>query len=222
MVYLKTQRRQLLIWNLANAWLTQAGLGNLIRGWESWYLKRIWQQLLERIPWSQIWSNLSVVSPIWGSIQSILIRIHHLIFSSYHHCVDQAKRPRGSPIGYSMCMCWVTQWYLALCDTMDCRLPGSSVHGILQARILEWMAGPLSRGSSQPRDPTQVSLIASRFFTVWATRESQEYCLFLISSASTRSLPFLSFIVCIFAWNVPLVSVIFLKRSVVFPNANWS
>ena len=47
---------------------------------------------------------------------------------------------------------------------------GSLVHGILQARILEWAAMPSSRGSSQPRDQTQVSLIAGGFFTIWATR----------------------------------------------------
>ena len=46
------------------------------------------------------------------------------------------------------------------------------VHGILQARILEWVAFPFSRGSSQPRDQTQVSSIAGRFFTLWATRET--------------------------------------------------
>ena len=49
--------------------------------------------------------------------------------------------------------------------------PGSSVHGILQARIMEWVAIPFSRGSSQPRDRTWVSCISSRFFTNWATRE---------------------------------------------------
>ena len=54
---------------------------------------------------------------------------------------------------------------------MDCSPPGSSVHGILQARILEWVAIPLSRGSSQPRDRTWVSHTAGRFFTVRATRE---------------------------------------------------
>ena len=47
--------------------------------------------------------------------------------------------------------------------------------GILQARILEWVAFPFSRGSSQPIDRTQVSLIAGGFFTSWATREDQEY-----------------------------------------------
>ena len=46
--------------------------------------------------------------------------------------------------------------------------------GILQARVLEWVAMPLSRGSTQPRDQTQVSCIAGRFFTIWATREAQQ------------------------------------------------
>ena len=50
-----------------------------------------------------------------------------------------------------------------------------TVHGILQAKILEWVAFPFSRGSSQPRDWTQVSHIAGRFSTSWATREAQEY-----------------------------------------------
>ena len=58
-----------------------------------------------------------------------------------------------------------------LWDPMDCSLPGSSVHGILQARILKWVALPFFRGSSQPRDRTQVSHIASGFFTVWATKD---------------------------------------------------
>ena len=60
---------------------------------------------------------------------------------------------------------------------MDCSPPGSSVYGILQARILEWVAIPFSRGSYWPRDRTQVSCIAGRFFTVWATREVQYICI---------------------------------------------
>ena len=48
---------------------------------------------------------------------------------------------------------------------------GHTIHGILQARILEWLAFPFSLGSSQPRDQTQVSCIAGVFFTIWATRE---------------------------------------------------
>ena len=66
----------------------------------------------------------------------------------------------------------VSQSCLTLCDLMDCSPPGSSVHGILEAEILEWVAMPFSRGSSQPRNRTQVSQITGRFFTVWATREA--------------------------------------------------
>ena len=59
----------------------------------------------------------------------------------------------------------VTLLCLTLYDPMDCSPPGSSVHGILQARILEWVATSFSRGPSRPRDQTQVSCIAGRFFT---------------------------------------------------------
>ena len=98
----------------------------------------------------------------------------------------------------------VTQLCLTLSDPMDCSLPGSSIHGIFQARVLEWGAKPLShlqffvtswttqsmefvrskywngvafpfpRGSFQPRDPTQVSHIAGGFFTSWVKTEAQE------------------------------------------------
>ena len=67
-----------------------------------------------------------------------------------------------------MCMRSVAQSCLTLGDPMDCSTPGSSVHGIYQARILEWVAMPSSRGSSQPRDQTCVSCdscIAGGFFT---------------------------------------------------------
>ena len=66
----------------------------------------------------------------------------------------------------------VTQSCLTLCDPMDYSPVGSSVHGILQARILEWVAISFSGESSQPRDWIQVSRIAGRLFTDWATREA--------------------------------------------------
>ena len=66
----------------------------------------------------------------------------------------------------------VTQLYQTLCDPMDCSLPGSSVHGILQARLQEWVAIPFFRRSFQPIDQSQVSCIAGKFFTIWATREA--------------------------------------------------
>ena len=58
-----------------------------------------------------------------------------------------------------------------LCDPMDCSPPGSTGHGILQGRTLEWVAILFSRGSSHLRDGTRVSCIAGRFFTIWASRD---------------------------------------------------
>ena len=60
-----------------------------------------------------------------------------------------------------LCACSVAQSYLTLCDPLDCSTPGFSVHGILQARILAWIAMPSSRGSSRVRDRTCVSCISS-------------------------------------------------------------
>ena len=85
-------------------------------------------------------------------------------------------------IDYISGSCLVTKLRPTLCNPMDCSPQGSSVYGILQARILAWVAISFSRGSSQPRDPTWVSWIAGRFFTNWATREAQY---------STRSFQFL-------------------------------
>ena len=69
----------------------------------------------------------------------------------------------------------VAQSCPTLCNPMHCSPPGSSVHGILLARMLEWVALPFSRGSSQPRNWTQVFFIAGRFFTIWATRKAQHH-----------------------------------------------
>ena len=80
-----------------------------------------------------------------------------------------------TPIHFIMvlaCVRLVVQLYLTLCDPVDCSLPGPLSLVILQARILKWVAMPFSRGSSQPRDRAQVSHIAGRFFTIWATREA--------------------------------------------------
>ena len=68
----------------------------------------------------------------------------------------------------------VTQSCRTLCDPMDCSLPSSSIHEFFQARVLEWVAISFFRGSSQPRDWTQVSHIAGRGFTIWSTRETHK------------------------------------------------
>ena len=76
-----------------------------------------------------------------------------------------------------MCAVWVgvcaCSVRCGLCNPMGCSPPGSSVHGIFQARILEWVAIPFSRGSSPPRDRTWVSWIAGRFFASCTTGEAQ-------------------------------------------------
>ena len=66
----------------------------------------------------------------------------------------------------------VTQLCPTLCESRDCSLPGSSIHSILQARILEWVAISFSRESAQTRDWTWVSCTEGRLFTVWETREA--------------------------------------------------
>ena len=70
-----------------------------------------------------------------------------------------------------LCCAESLQSCLTLCDPMDCRLPGSSIHGILQARILEWVAMPFCRGSSCPRYQTLVSCITGVFFTTEPPRK---------------------------------------------------
>ena len=76
---------------------------------------------------------------------------------------------------YSAVLCLATQSCPTVCDRKDCSPQAPVSMGILQARILEWVAMPSSRGSPEPRDRTQGSCIADRFFTVWATREAPEY-----------------------------------------------
>ena len=80
----------------------------------------------------------------------------------------------------------VAQLCLTLCDPMDCIPPDSSVHGILQGRILEWIAILFSRGSSWSRDQTKISCIVGRFFTIWATREAQYSQLTMVSGEQWR------------------------------------
>ena len=75
-------------------------------------------------------------------------------------------------VSVSICVCLFAQSCPTFCYPRYYNLPGSSVHWILQARILEWVAIAFSKGSSQHRDQTWVSCISDRFFTIWATRET--------------------------------------------------
>ena len=93
---------------------------------------------------------------------------HFLVLGIYRVKLHIPKHPIFLPVCVSGSESF--QSCLTLCDPMD-----YTVLGILQVRILQWVAIPFSRGSSQPRDCTQVSHIADRFFTSEAAREAQEY-----------------------------------------------
>ena len=83
-----------------------------------------------------------------------------------------------SGVFYEGCCCECTKSCSILCDPMDCSLPDSSVHGISQARILEWVAISFSRGSSRPRDWTPVSCIIGRYSYHYIARETlnEDHC----------------------------------------------
>ena len=125
-----------------------------------------------------------------------LIQLQNVLTSSFlvitiisHHCWHSLTffHSKGLPLLHlPLCLpnanggCWLSHYskllvnnlFVFICNPMDCSPPSSSVHGILQARILEWVAIPFSRGSSQPRDWTQVSCIGGRSFTIWAIMET--------------------------------------------------
>ena len=105
----------------------------------------------------------------WVQGESSHKRLFFSMTSSIGLIVTRSQKPSSCAV----CVCvLVTQLCLTLCDPTNCSLPGFSVHGILQARIQEWIAIPFSRGSSQPGDLSLLSCIAGRFFTVWATQKS--------------------------------------------------
>ena len=83
----------------------------------------------------------------------------HKPLKVWHFCWLTLQQCLFSKIGNQAVLCVYTQLCLTRCDPMVCSLPGSSVHGILQARILEWVAISFSRGSSWPRNQTHISCI---------------------------------------------------------------
>ena len=112
----------------------------------------------------QIWAWLCLLYlKLWFSSPHSEPSCIHMNWSSHLSYSD--SRSCGS-------LCFKSFSRLWLCDLMDCSPPDSSVHGDSPGRILEWVAISSSRGSSQTRDHTQVSLSAGGFFTVWAAREA--------------------------------------------------
>ena len=142
------------------ATVTSQGHVSGLPGW-----RKLW--CLEAIPWHAPWFLVTffhnwVTFCLSGSYLSLYKEKRYLHTPEKQcWCIFLSKL-----LGKERAMlCLVTQLCPTLCNPMDCSPPGSSVHGILQAKILEWVATSFSRGS-QPRDWTQVTCIASRFFTV--------------------------------------------------------
>ena len=136
-----------------------------------------------KITW-RILSRLISTRNKTGSYRSRLTDIENRLV------VTKGERAGGEwmdwEFGVSKCkllyvyMCSVDQSCLILCDPIDCSPPDSSVHGIFQARILDWVAMPFSRGSSQLRGQTHISCISRidrQFLYHCATWEAQYYCI---------------------------------------------
>ena len=134
----------------------------------------------------------SIWLPAWSSNNTALITIHWVVimlmlpsvagYTSESQVsllniqsptpIDSSSVGLGWGAGISDFNEWLNQSCLTLFNPVDGSLSGSSVHGLLQVRILEWVAIPFSRGSSQPRDQIRVSPVAGTFFTVWVIREA--------------------------------------------------
>ena len=120
-----------------------------------------------KISLSQRWNGMKLCSMLCGSLDG------RGVWQGMDACICMAESLRCSPETTTLLISYVlvTQLCPALCDPVDCSPPASSVHGILQAGILEWVAIPFSWGSSWPSDRSWVSCVAVKFFTIWATRE---------------------------------------------------
>ena len=108
-----------------------------------------------------------------GMLQSMgQQRVRHDWATELNWQYPRSTPPRCSSPTASYCCCLVTKLCLTHCNPMDCSPPSSTVHGISQARILEWGAISFSRGSSRHRDQTWVSCMASRFLPLSHLRRS--------------------------------------------------
>ena len=128
-----------------------------------------------KAPWGLLWRLASCCQTNWlpPRVLWAILWLHHLSsFYSRHSTLTCRDLASWNLLWAELKVKVFTQSRPTLCDPMDCRPPGSSVHGTLQARILEWVAISFSRGSSRARDQTRLSRTADRLFTHWVTRET--------------------------------------------------
>ena len=140
------------------SWLN---LGTSLIRWSRLILQRGFSHMLEVVTDLQPFSKGKATSPLTPSQVEPFENDWFAVRSTQ---LGTWTRESGSEVAQSC---------PTLCDPMDSSLPGSSVHGIFQAMVLEWIAISFTRGSSRPRDRTLVSRIVDRCFTVWTTRESE-------------------------------------------------
>ena len=131
-----------------------------------------------RIPWTE--RNLAGYCP-WGRKELDMTGHSTVVYTGWTQAGNSPESQRKHPMQSGYMSMYFLSYYgkvlvaqscSTLCDPTDCRPKGSSVYEILQARILEWVATPFSRASSQPRDWTRVSCIAGISFTIWAAKEA--------------------------------------------------
>ena len=142
-------------------------LSILIVLWTTWGgLKKSYQAISPIDP--DLIGHRGILSIVWG-VYFVCVFCSVLKFLRQFYLVNNIENQWSRLVATCLIFVLVNQSCPTLRDSIDYSPPGSSVHGILQARILEWVAISFSRGSSWPRDWTQLSFIAGRFFTVWAT-----------------------------------------------------
>ena len=168
---LLTMPKPLTVWTITNC-------GEFCKGWE---YQIIWHASLETH--MQVKKQLLELDMLSRLVITFLPRRKHLLISwlqSLSAVIFEPKKMKYTTVSICLDILWgkvkkwklITKSCLILCDPVDYSPPRSSLCGILQARVLEWVAIFFSRWSYWPRDWTRVSCIADRFFTIWATREA--------------------------------------------------
>ena len=141
--------------------------GRFFTIWATREAQKYWSGLTFPFLVNHVLSELFTVTCLsWVALHSMTHSFIELCKPFCHNKTVIHKRDEEKKVKSEVSQC--------LWDPMDYSLRGSTVHGIFQTRILEWVAISFSRGSSWPRDQTQISCIIGRCFTIWATREAQK------------------------------------------------